>query len=151
KLADSLDPQSALIQWSNDSKQLAYLGSDGKYDDLVVQTIATGEARLLLHQLAIQSFQWSPKGPQIAVVFSEPPRDRKHVDLEAEDENQEQTGPDLYVITALDNSKTRLTTGSAVEEFEWSPSGDAISFSSGSDLFAVPVSGGSAKRLIARP
>ncbi len=100
--------------WSPDAKQLAYVSFERGHPQIYVQTIATGQRRLITSFSGINGApEWSPDGHQLVVVLSK------------------SGSPKLYKIDLSDGQLTQLTHGNAIDtEPDWSPDGKSIIFTS---------------------
>ncbi len=121
--------------WSPDGTRLAYVSFDEKKPVVYVQTLATGQRRLLANFKGNNSAPaWSPDGTQLAIVLT---RDGTS---------------QIYSVNADGSHLKRLTHTSAIDtEPSWSPDGKYILFTSdrgGSpQIYRMPAYGGEAVRL----
>jgi TolB protein len=119
-------------EWSPDGRRIAYTDSGGSLS--VVRSNGTGRRRLASSLMRSFSLSWSPDGKSIAVVSLDP-ADRRHTRL--------------YVMSA-DRGKPRLLPPVNAQNAEWSPSGDAIAYSTGTGRDWLVGSGGGEPRPLDR-
>ncbi len=148
-LAVALDPKSNDLQWSADSKRIAYLVANHKGNDLVVQNVLSGRRLNALIGREIQAFRWSPVRQEIAVVQAAAPGATKRGELEVVGEGADGTS-DLYTIDASTLHTNRITNGQAPSGFAWAPSGDEIVYSARGNLWLMLRQGGRPRSLVKR-
>ena len=121
--------------WSPDGGRLAYVSFEQRKPIIYVQTIGSGERRVLAGFRGSNSAPaWSPDGRRLAVVLT---RDGSS---------------QIYLIDAGGGGVTRLTNSAAIDtEPNFSPDGQSVLFTSdrgGSpQIYRTSVSGGAVERL----
>lgn len=121
--------------WSPDGSQLAYVSFEKKKPIVYIQSLLTGQRRVLAEFKGNNSAPaWSPDGKQLCIVLS---RDGSS---------------QLYLINADGSGLRRLSSSSGIDtEPAFSPDGRNIIFTSdrgGSpQIYRQPTSGGTAQRL----
>ncbi len=121
--------------WSPDGSQLAYVSFEKKKPIIYIQSLLTGQRRVLAEFKGNNSAPtWSPDGRQLCIVLSR-------------DGNSQ-----IYLINADGSGLRRLSTSSGIDtEPAFSPDGRTIIFTSdrgGSpQIYRQPAGGGAAQRL----
>jgi TolB protein len=121
--------------WSPDATQVAYVSFEQKKPVIYVQSLTTGNRRVLANFWGSNSAPaWSPDGRRLAVVLSK------------------DGGSQIYLINADGSGVTRLTQSSAIDtEPNFSPDGALLLFTSdrgGSpQIYGMSTKGGEARRL----
>lgn len=122
--------------WSPDGKKIAYVQYHDHRSHIYVQTVASGERRMVLAHPGVNSAPaFSPDGSKLAVAMSSTP-----------------ANTDLYVLDLSSGRLRRLTHSPAIDtEPAWMPGGEAIVFTSdrgGSpQIYALDLGDGSVRRL----
>ncbi len=104
--------------WSPDGQKIAFSADSGdSYISLYLVEVSTGNIQRITYSGNYFTPSWSPNGEKLACAFEQDPND----DIEM----------DIYVINSDGSNRQRLTTDPSPDETpRWSPSGDAIVFSS---------------------
>ena len=104
--------------WSPDGQKIAFSADSGDgYISLYLVEVSTGNIQRITYSGDYFTPSWSPEGEKLACAFEQDPND----DIEI----------DIYVINIDGSNRQRLTTDLSPDETpQWSPSGDAIVFSS---------------------
>ncbi|HET9112686.1 MAG TPA: Tol-Pal system beta propeller repeat protein TolB [Burkholderiales bacterium] len=122
--------------WSPDGTKLAYVSFEKKKPVIYVQSLTTGQRRVLANFKGSNSApSWSPDGSKLALVLT-----------------RDNSGSQIYVINADGSGLKRLTFGGGIDtEPDWSPSGQSLLFTSGRggspQIYMMPASGGMARRM----
>jgi len=158
------DPSIASLAWSPDAKWLAYARhkshSAGSIADIFLVNVADPHAINITRYPSINSDpRWSPDGTrlfflsnrsQVTHVYSVPLRESRASD-DAEEE-QERSSEQAFELKRIHLRARRITAGDdPVRAYALSPDGKTIVFTvaqlEGTDLWKIPVSGGTASRL----
>ena len=121
--------------WSPDATQIAYVSFEQKKPVIYVQSLTTGNRRVLANFWGSNSAPaWSPDGRRLAVVLSK------------------DGGSQIYLINADGSGVARLSQSSAIDtEPNFSPDGELLLFTSdrgGSpQIYGMSTKGGEARRI----
>ena len=104
--------------WSPNGQKIAFSADSGDgYISLYLVEVGTGNSQRITYDGDYFTPSWSPEGEKLACAFEQDPND----DIEI----------DIYIINSDGSNRQRLTTDLSPDETpQWSPSGDAIVFSS---------------------
>ncbi|MEE9142699.1 MAG: Tol-Pal system beta propeller repeat protein TolB [Gammaproteobacteria bacterium] len=122
--------------WSPDGSQIAYVALEDDGSVIYLQTLTTGERRVMVSEPGINSAPaFSPDGKKLALTLS-----RGTGNL------------DIYVMNIALGTRTRITRSASIDtEPVWSPDGRSILFTSdrggGPQIYQVDAKGGNATRL----
>ena len=121
--------------WSPDGSSLAYVSFEARLPSVYVQTLKTGDRRLVSAQAGVnQAPAWSPDGKKLALVLS------------TRDGNL-----DIYVKDLTTGQLSRITTDPGIDtEPVWSKDGQSIYFTSdragGPQIYKVAIGAGDKPR-----
>lgn len=101
--------------WSPDGKRIAYAAFDNHAPGIYVQTVATGQRRLVLKRPGLNGAPaFSPDGSRLAVVLS-----------------SRAGNPDIYILNLRTNHLHRVTYDRSIEtEPAWLPDGTSLVYTS---------------------